>query len=329
MWIAPNTLNFAYVSGCNLRCTTCYAWKNKWKQSDDFLLGIRNFLYDFVKYVNLPYRVVFSGGEPLMDPHLNSVVDLIVSLGMGVQITTNGILLDENRIGDLVARGVEMFTLPLESLCSYEHDIIRPWHGSHFDLVQKRIELLQQMAPKTRLHLNTILTNHNYKNVGNLVKWVSNHPYIKGINFSVVMQPFHSDFSDDWHSDSGVQFDNLWAEDVEAFCSSIEVLSKLKADGAPIDNPVGQLNSFIEYAKNPSQFIHSVCPVADNGLILKDLGNLYYCQFKEPIGNIFEQSFEEIIESDEYREHIEQMLKCRDNCHLCVNCFYRGPYTPE
>ena len=66
----PDKLCLALVDTCNLKCISCYSWKNKYKADPALDTALESFLTDFRKQVSLPYMVNFSGGETLINPKL-------------------------------------------------------------------------------------------------------------------------------------------------------------------------------------------------------------------------------------------------------------------
>lgn len=79
-------------------------------------------------------HVTLSGGEPLLRPDLPSIVDRIHAKGARTTIISNGRLLDEPAVVDLVGRGVTLFELPLLSYRREIHDELSGAPGA-FDAV--------------------------------------------------------------------------------------------------------------------------------------------------------------------------------------------------
>ncbi|ABM80051.1 7-carboxy-7-deazaguanine synthase QueE [Hyperthermus butylicus] len=81
---------FVRLAGCNLRCPFCdtrYAWSLEAGKP----LGVEELVEEIARYE--PSLVVITGGEPLLQRHpLNSLVEGLESLGLRVQLETNGIL---------------------------------------------------------------------------------------------------------------------------------------------------------------------------------------------------------------------------------------------
>ena len=101
---------------CNLNCAMCVrqAWRDpqgsmSWETFQAALEGLRSF-------PNLK-RVYFGGfGEPLTHPKIVDMVAQIHSLGVGVTITTNGLLLESSLAETLLRAGVDTVVVSLDSM---------------------------------------------------------------------------------------------------------------------------------------------------------------------------------------------------------------------
>lgn len=84
---------------CNLACSHCYSSSGP-QHKDKLPLAVWQGVIEDA--AALGYNVVgFSGGEPLMFKPLRSLLLQARSLGMTTTVTTNGMLLDARRIGEL------------------------------------------------------------------------------------------------------------------------------------------------------------------------------------------------------------------------------------
>ena len=83
---AGELTTFIRFCGCNCNCTYCdskYTWKEEGKEMS---------VNEIVNYVNENgYRnITITGGEPLIQPDINELVELLVECGKNVNIETNG-----------------------------------------------------------------------------------------------------------------------------------------------------------------------------------------------------------------------------------------------
>jgi len=76
-------------------------------------------------------HLVITGGEPLLFPELDELVEAIDPQKFYISLDTNGWLLDEDRAKHLKSIGVDKIQLSLDSLNAEEHDRFRRVKGSH------------------------------------------------------------------------------------------------------------------------------------------------------------------------------------------------------
>lgn len=123
---------------CNSRCRYCYVDAKTEKSIENTGLDtdlVRDFLQAFASRNG---KIVhFTGGEVLLHPEVEQILEFAKSLGLSVQIFTNGLLLDEERflrIKDFVGS----FAISLDGSEGI-HDANRGVRGAY----QKVIEVLQ------------------------------------------------------------------------------------------------------------------------------------------------------------------------------------------
>lgn len=117
---------------CNMRCHHCRAWDEaridldfkKIEKVVDFLVSERD---------QDDLRLTISGGEPFMRRDLADVVTLAKDKGIkNVIITTNGSLVTEKRLAELVDIGVENMSIQvsLDGISPEIHDAFREYDGA-------------------------------------------------------------------------------------------------------------------------------------------------------------------------------------------------------
>ena len=99
---------------CNLTCRTCIrnAWDEPVGQMDDATFThILNGLHDFPSFPT----VLFGGfGEPLLHPRIAEMVAQVKSLGIPVELITNGTLLTEDLSRRLITAGLDVLWVSLD-----------------------------------------------------------------------------------------------------------------------------------------------------------------------------------------------------------------------
>lgn len=119
----PLTLLLLLNRGCNLRCRFCDLWQEHIHMPRERVLNLLG------EAAQIGTRtLVITGGEPLLHPHLPELVRAARGLGMGVNITTNGTLLDRHYLS-LVDAGVQSLSFSIDGL-SATHDRLRGRAGA-------------------------------------------------------------------------------------------------------------------------------------------------------------------------------------------------------
>ena len=118
----PRTMLLLVNRGCNLRCAFCDLWDRPDRVDRDTL---RPVLEDAVKIGTKV--LVITGGEPMMHKQLWGIVADAKALGLSVNITTNGTLLDRHWDA-MVASGVDSLSFSLDGLGA-THDRLRGKEG--------------------------------------------------------------------------------------------------------------------------------------------------------------------------------------------------------
>ncbi|MBN1178595.1 MAG: radical SAM protein [Anaerolineae bacterium] len=129
------TLIFEVTQRCNHACRHCY---NVWHE-DTYPRGelpTADTLALLAKALDETrcHHVTLTGGEPLLREDLPQILDLLRGRGARATLISNGRLLDEATVVDLLERGVALFELPLLSHRRAMHDALSGAPGA-FDAV--------------------------------------------------------------------------------------------------------------------------------------------------------------------------------------------------
>lgn len=119
---------WALTRACNLRCVHCYASATPGPAPDELTHeeGIR--LLDDLKGFDVP-AVLFSGGEPLVRPDALSLIGYARSMGLSCTLSTNGLLIDDERADRLAAVGLKYAGISIDG-SRVRHDKLRGLKGA-------------------------------------------------------------------------------------------------------------------------------------------------------------------------------------------------------
>jgi radical SAM protein with 4Fe4S-binding SPASM domain len=132
---------FEITQQCNHACLHCYnIWNPDSKQDPNASprgqltpSATLDLLGKALDETHCPH-VTLTGGEPLLRKDLPQILDLLRQRGVTSTIISNGHLLDEPTVIDLLDRGVDLFELPLLSHRRESHDQLSGCQGA-FDAV--------------------------------------------------------------------------------------------------------------------------------------------------------------------------------------------------
>lgn len=124
-------LQFQYDYSCNFRCEHCSILKFQGKKEKRcFTIADVHELSRQADAMGLAH-IVITGGEPLLFPDLDQVIEALDPSKFYITSDTNGWLLDEKRAKHLKSVGLDKIQLSLDSLNAEEHDAFRHAPGSH------------------------------------------------------------------------------------------------------------------------------------------------------------------------------------------------------
>jgi len=124
-------LQFQYDYTCNFRCEHCSVKKFQGKKQG------RYFTIDDVKNLSRQAdemglaHFVLTGGEPLVFPDFDEIIEAIDPQKFYITSDTNGWFLDAEKARHLKSIGVDKIQLSLDSLSADEHDDFRRKKNSH------------------------------------------------------------------------------------------------------------------------------------------------------------------------------------------------------
>lgn len=95
----PNVINYHITNRCNYQCKHCFArFDQKELPFDDAKKVIDAIETYFKETESINPRINIAGGEPLIYPYIDEIIDYISSKGIKVSIITNGSSLTEKRV---------------------------------------------------------------------------------------------------------------------------------------------------------------------------------------------------------------------------------------
>ncbi len=176
----PLTMFLTINGKCNLRCRMCdVGQKNtesmfyrnlKGNLSQDFPYARFKSLIDEVRIFN-PY-IGITTTEPLLYPHIFDAVEYASSRKLGVNITTNGTLV-EKHIHEIMTCGLNRITISIDGPAKV-HDMMRGVPGT-YEKVMRGIHLLKEEKRRRgtqlpHIYIGSFICDTNYAHVVELIE---------------------------------------------------------------------------------------------------------------------------------------------------------------
>lgn len=159
---------FEVTTRCNNDCVFCY---NVWKEDSKYPrkeLSINEIktLFDKVLLGVPTSSIHLGGGEPLLRSDLEDIVSYFKSKKLSVSVSTNGVLLSEERAKSLVEAGVNRFEITLLSSNRVIHEEMCAHPGS-YDKAQCAIINARKFKAYTSVAF--VATKRNIDNVSDVM----------------------------------------------------------------------------------------------------------------------------------------------------------------
>lgn len=147
---------------CNLRCRHCYVEK---EGLTELPLAKIKAIADGLSAIGID-DVVLSGGEPLLRRDIFEILAHLHRLGYGVDLCTNGTVVDADRAKELSLYLSEV-SVSLDGWDSTSYQAVRR-DPNGFDRVLRGIECLSGAG--CEVHLITVVTRHNHEKLREIVR---------------------------------------------------------------------------------------------------------------------------------------------------------------
>jgi MoaA/NifB/PqqE/SkfB family radical SAM enzyme len=170
----PSMIIIETMDVCNLKCSHCYLQaqtrSNKGFMDYNFFEKIVQRLSPVIERAN---AFAFSSTEGLLHKRIFDMVDLVRERNRDIDIgfDTNGMLLDENRIYNLLKRGIYSYPISLDGCRKETVESFKT--GVDFDRVVGNIKKLKEIREngenRIRIHVNFVAHKGN---IGELLDYV-------------------------------------------------------------------------------------------------------------------------------------------------------------
>ena len=289
----PGFCQFAINSACNANCGFCnFARdtfpKEQWKFVDrkEGLEAIDILFREGIRYL------VFTGGEPTLNPNLITFVEHASGLGIKCMVVTNGGLLTPEKIHQLADAGLSSFIISIDAATQEAHEQNRGLPG-----VCNRIKEANKVLADIGMQATASVT------MSHLVDYDALPDFLTSLGFKSVVFSYpltHLDSNFRGYSDAG-----LVTHTDESLWQAYEKVKQLKKRFCVV-NPTLSLEEMQRFVRNEEQ--RYSCLAGYRFFFLDWDLNMWRCHFwHEPMCSIYEFDSSKLV---------------RDGCTKCmINCY--------
>lgn len=279
---------------CNLNCVGCYSYTNDRNlRTDPSLNEIKRALDELV---SVGVRsLIISGGEPFLRTDIADIVCYAKDVGIElVSIVSNGTILDENILDDLVQK-IDMISLSFDGYNESCTPYIRK--KNLFNTLLQAVELIKSRG----IALQIVPTIHS-KNIDHLDEYANLSKTIDAsLSFSLLSAPIqkYSEF-------------DLIPNDAQLSKLGATIYSRSKKSEVQVsDSPLG-LNLTVANS----------CGACSKTLSIDPSGDVYPCHMLHSteylLGNVFDTGLDSILKSDQTVNFANDFSYLCSECNVCA-----------
>ena len=297
---------------CNLKCKYCY---NYWKKQEDNIPEIEKInpkrtLKQFMKSVKCN-EFTFSGGEPTINfEELLDCIMYVKARNKKVTIITNATLLDEQKIKLLSNLKIDLFEITVNSYDREIHEKINGIKGS-FDKTVENIKRIQNRGIEVVVPI--VITKYNTKDINKTLDFIHN------LGIKRIMVNRYNIGGNGCNDINSILPDIKNLRMAYARCQEFAMkynltLYSLVCSPHCVLNPDDYPNIY---------FSNCGCGELKRRYTLSRDGNIRYCNHSpEIIGNIYQNTMKEIIQSDKLKKWNEIEPNFCQKCSQKEICQY-------
>ncbi len=299
--LAPMSAVIELTNACNFDCIHCYIKR----EPRQYLPKDKTFeILEKLKNMGC-LKIAYTGGEPLMHPQFEDILDYTIKLKFQYTILTNGYFIDDKLINKFANSGfLKSVHLSFYGVSANIHNSITRRCGS-FENLMILIKKLKEYNIK--FILKTAIIKQNYCEWENIMQFSDNNGYLQVSEFTLMPR------------EDG-DTDNLKYALTEKELKEINIILR--------DKYKKKLALKSEYT-DKEKFLESyVCVAGKNKLAIGYNGDVYPCiAWRMKVGNIFNDKFENIWYNNKKLNEIRNLKnkdinECRD-CDIFTYCKYR------
>lgn len=314
-------INLVYLipsNSCNLNCRYCFINNNK--DNDDDNHNMRKSTVDIFlekysaylrKYNINESTIMFYGGEPLINWEIvkYTVLKSKDIYPFKFAIVTNGTLLDEEKLLFIKENNISIgISIDGPKYITDKNRMFINDGSSVYDNIIKKIELLKKMS--INFDLSVTISEEFLENQDEILEWIANAG-IKNVNYNLLH-----------FEENNYDIENYYKRATEFLIKSH---SKLFNKNIFDDRLQRKIDTFV----NRNFYFSDCASLTENQITIKPNGTVNTCQgclktSKGNIGNILNDSFEDIISNTTRKKWRKFATLEREECLKCDSIFICG-----
>ena len=311
-------------SRCNCRCVMCDIWKANQEKREISVEVLEMHITAFRKLG--VRRVALSGGEALMHSNLWKFCDVLHSIGAKISLLSTGLTLKHH--AHEIVRHCDDVVVSLDGDREI-HDAIRNIPGA-FDKLEEGVDFLKKLSPRLRITGRTVLQKKNFRNFPSIV-YAARDMGLDQISFlGADVSPEAFNRSSPWETArvSEVALNLAETNSFETLIKQSFIDLKNEYDTKFIAEAPEKMMAIVQYYQaihGKSDFPLKKCNAPWVSAVVESTGDVLPCFFHKPYGNIHDNKFEAIINSEDairFRQNLD--MKENPTCRRCVCSLYLG-----
>ncbi len=314
-------------SACNCRCVMCDIWKDNKNLKQLTEADIHSLLDSLDKLGT--QQVLMSGGEALLNPNFFHFCEILQERQIKVTLLSTGLTLGKN--AEKIIQHVNDVIVSLDG-DKTTHDFIRNIPGA-FDKLREGVLLLRDLAPDFRVTARTVIHRLNFRQWPAIID-TALEMGLKQISFLPADVSSHAFNREVLWSDQRqheILLEESQLPELESVLENVTTRHKDDFTSGFIAEKPDKLRKILDYYRafygyNP--FPYKKCNAPWVSTVVEADGTVRPCFFHAPMGNIREQSLDEILNSArsiQFRKELD--MDHNDTCRKCVCYLNLSPGT--
>lgn len=303
----PRTLIFEVTDSCNLSCKYCYRPADLNKKLNHLDLPTLKKIKKNLLSSSDIFSIGISGGEPLLNPELESIIPILLEIDPNANLLSNLSLLSHAKARSLRKAGLKGVQITIFSPLPEQHDYLR--NCSDFARTMEGISCLKELDFKVEAIL--LVTSVNYKMTVPAMEMILS----LGIE-SFMINRYNASFPENHQCAEDLFLDQKnfieWLDELESFAARNNFVIPFAIPIPPCALPEKKLFPHLAF---------SFCPIGKKAeyLTVGPNGDLRPCNHLPVVlGNLCNETIEEILKKNSYRELLQQINTPPDFCRNCV-----------